>query len=120
MVRFGILLFAVFLASHAIAQDELAHPVEVYALASATAREAGSGPNGGFRLGVHRTAVTDASGQSTTWRSLWSAGAGTDILPKGGLVFRAVEFDLMLLGASPSPVLKARISSGFVYRFGRQ
>lgn len=69
--------------------------------------------------GAQRTALTVASGPSTEWGSLWSAGAGVDIRLKGGLVFRAVEGDLMLVGHSPSPLIGGRISSGFAYRFTR-
>jgi hypothetical protein len=182
MIRFGILLFAVFLASFAFAQEPFTHSGEIYALASAGASDTfpqeSTGDKrsaAGFRLGgvwkpapfiglvadfgrhsasnssdsfsfttimigprvyshetfhlsgfahllggVHRTAVTVASGPSTEWRSLWSAGAGVDIRLKGGLAFRAVEGDLMLVGHSPGPLLGGRISSGFVYRFGQK
>ena len=177
MVRFGILMFAVFLASSAFAQEQVKQSAEIYALASAVASNTfpqdstGGRPSAvGFRLGgawkpapfvglvadfgrqsrssssanfsfttiligprayspetlhmsgfahllggVHRTAVTTASGPSTEWGSLWCAGAGVDIRLKGGLAFRAVEVDLMMV-----PLADGRISSGFVYRFGQK
>lgn len=182
MVRFGILLFAFFLASSAFAQEAVTQSGEIYALASAVASntfpQEGTGNTrsaAGFRLGgvwkpapfvglvadfgrhsassssdsftfttimigprvyshetfhlsgfahllggAHRTAVTVSSRPSTEWRSLWSAGAGVDIRLKGGLVFRAVEADVMAVGHSPSPLLGVRISSGFAYRFGQK
>ena len=182
MVRFGILMFAVFLASSAFAQEQVKQSAEIYALASAVASNTfpqdgtGGRPSAvGFRLGgvwkpapfvglvadfgkqsrssssanfsfttimigprayspetfhmsgfahllggAHRTAVTGASGPSTEWRSLWSAGAGVDIRLKGGLAFRAVEVDLMVVGHSPAPLGGGRLSSGFVYRFGQK
>ena len=182
MVRFGILLFAVFLASSAFAQESVTQSAEIYALASAVAsntfpqNSTGGRPSvAGFRLGgvwkpapfvglvadfgrqsrsnssdsisfttiligprvyshetlhmsgfahllggVHRTAVTATARPSSEWRSLWSAGAGVDIRLKGGLAFRAVEADVMVVGHSPAPLLGGRLSSGFVYRFGQK